>query len=170
LLTTIVRPESVTPRGVTELTIARVSPNVLRYTLEGEHRGTVRRHFIAWREQQTPPIPLRCDNPECIFHTQPLLWNNKPLDLILDHIDGNNSDNRPHMLRFLCPNCDSQLETRGGANARRIEKSSGGFAKVTKDGKRAYVLPCEPLEIKMTGGNVNFAVTPNPLLVNKDEQ
>ena len=35
-------------------------------------------------------------------------WNNKPLTLHLDHINGINNDNRLENLRFLCPNCHSQ--------------------------------------------------------------
>lgn len=38
-------------------------------------------------------------------------WMDKPLVLILDHINGINNDNRLENLRFVCSNCDSQLPT-----------------------------------------------------------
>lgn len=40
-------------------------------------------------------------------------WNDKPLVLQLDHINGDHSDNRLENLRILCPNCHSQTETFG---------------------------------------------------------
>jgi len=43
-------------------------------------------------------------------------WNNKPISLHLDHINGINNDNRLDNLRFLCPNCHSQTESYCGKN------------------------------------------------------
>lgn len=43
-------------------------------------------------------------------------WANKPLSLQVDHINGDNTDNRVHNLRFLCPNCHSQTDTYAGKN------------------------------------------------------
>lgn len=40
-------------------------------------------------------------------------WQGKPLHLILDHIDGNHTNDEITNLRWVCPNCNSQLETTG---------------------------------------------------------
>jgi hypothetical protein len=39
------------------------------------------------------------------------IWNGKPLTFRLDHINGDHYDNRLSNLRFICANCDSQLDT-----------------------------------------------------------
>lgn len=46
-------------------------------------------------------------------------WNNKPLTLQLDHINGVNNDHRIENLRLLCPNCHSQTPTFSGGNVRK---------------------------------------------------
>ena len=55
-------------------------------------------------------------------------WNNKHLVLQLDHINGDNRDNRVENLRLLCPNCHSQTETFCGKN--RGNSAGGQFAPV----------------------------------------
>lgn len=52
------------------------------------------------------------------------VWQNKRLVLRLDHINGNRQDNRLENLRMVCPNCDSQLPTFAGRNARRTTSVS----------------------------------------------
>lgn len=55
---------------------------------------------------------------ECAECGQLLMWNNKPLVLVLDHINGVNNDNRKENLRLLCPNCNSQMSTFCGRNTK----------------------------------------------------
>lgn len=59
------------------------------------------------------------------------MHNGLELKFILDHIDGNSEHNKKENLRFVCPNCDSQLPTykaknRGnGRHARRVRYAEG---------------------------------------------
>lgn len=48
---------------------------------------------------------------QCEICGQLPIWNNKPLVLQLDHINGNSSDNRLVNLRVVCPHCHSQTST-----------------------------------------------------------
>jgi predicted RNA-binding Zn-ribbon protein involved in translation (DUF1610 family) len=48
---------------------------------------------------------------KCVKCGQDKNWNNEKLTLILDHINGIRNDNRIENLRFVCPNCNSQLLT-----------------------------------------------------------
>ncbi len=101
--------------------------DVLKYTEEAATQGTVRAHYDDHRAEVG--LPMRCDIPECQLHTGPLLWNGKPLTLIIDHIDGCNTNNSTHNLRYLCPNCNQQQPTTGGGNVGRIiEKAEDGYS------------------------------------------
>ena len=43
-------------------------------------------------------------------------YNGKPIRLQIDHIDGNNKNDKVENYRYLCPNCHSQTDTWGVKN------------------------------------------------------
>lgn len=50
------------------------------------------------------------DNKCAVCNSKPM-WMNKKLVFVLDHIDGDASNNKRYNLRLICPNCDSQTST-----------------------------------------------------------
>lgn len=76
--------------------------------------STFARHLIKKRILQQNLLPYKC----AICDLGPE-WNNKPMPLILDHINGVNNDNRLENLRFICSNCDCQLDTYKSRNRKK---------------------------------------------------
>jgi AraC-like DNA-binding protein len=72
-------------------------------------RGTLKRRLITEEILKN----------ECIECGQGPEWNDKPLTLVIDHINGVNNDNRLQNLRILCPNCHTQTATFAGRNAKK---------------------------------------------------
>jgi|ETNvirenome_6_30_1030629.scaffolds.fasta_scaffold00807_11 predicted DNA binding CopG/RHH family protein len=70
--------------------------------------------MIKQRLLQYSLIPYECSH--CDIKES---WNGKPINLHLDHINGDNRDNRLDNLRFLCPNCHSQTDTYCGKSINR---------------------------------------------------
>ena len=70
--------------------------------------GTIAQHALVKWYKKGKYTPYECS----ICGQQPF-WNDKPLIMILDHINGNHHDDRLENLRWVCPNCNYQLETTG---------------------------------------------------------
>ena len=74
---------------------------------------------------------------QCSECRQEGTWNNKPLVLQLDHIDGNSDNNYPKNLRLLCPNCHTQTENFGsrgqGSRYKKISKRNEYLREYKKD-------------------------------------
>lgn len=70
-------------------------------------------------------------NNTCSCCGQSGVWNNKPLKLQIEHIDGNSENNTENNLTLLCPNCHTQTPTFGAKNKgngrywRRVRYSEG---------------------------------------------
>ena len=65
-------------------------------------RGYIKRHKVLEYKCQT----CGCDGN----------WQNGIISLEVDHINGDNKDNRIENLRYLCPNCHALTETYRGKN------------------------------------------------------
>lgn len=69
------------------------------YTVDTTVRGAIRNYIF------------NNQNGKCAICGLENQWNGKPLNFVLDHIDGDASNSSRENLRLICPNCDSQLDT-----------------------------------------------------------
>lgn len=87
-------------------------------------------------------IPYKCGI--CNIHA----YNNTHLNLQIDHIDGDRTNNELENLRFLCPNCHSQTDTYCGKNVdsssfvRKQRKCSSCLAPISQRSKSGLCMSC----------------------------
>lgn len=104
-------------KGISLDHFTEVSKNQIKRTPENTFienssatQATLRRLYK--KGEYTPYVCSICD--------QEPFWNGKELTLTLDHINGNNKDDRLENLRWVCPNCDRQLDTFGSKNNHNV--------------------------------------------------
>lgn len=96
-------------------------------------QATLRRWYI--KGEYTPYV--------CSICGQEPIWQGKELTLILDHINGCNHDDRLENLRWVCPNCNQQLETTNGKNKlNRNHISSKGISSDNAEKIKYYCREC----------------------------
>lgn len=86
------------------------------------------------------------------------IWNNKPLTLQLDHIDGDHTNNKIENLRIMCPNCHTQTETHGKQKGIRKHRHLGDITadeiKLHADGCTTVTELCNALGLNKNSSSV----------------
>ena len=106
------------------------------------------------------------DNTVCEICGQPNVWNDKPLVMRLDHIDGDKHNNLKENLRWICPNCDTQLDTFGTKNLAAKHHIYEEYIKnVQLDDQQNY--PISEFEDPL---HRSYTYNPNRVLVNQKSE
>jgi Zn finger protein HypA/HybF involved in hydrogenase expression len=84
------------------------------------------------------------------------IWNNKPIILQLDHIDGDNQNNEVSNLKVICPNCHTQTKTFSGRNIKGYSnKKEKKVKKLDKEIKDNLML--EQIKEQLIESNIDFS-------------
>jgi hypothetical protein len=84
-------------------------------------------------------------------------WRGKRMPLILDHINGINSDNRLENLRFLCSNCDSIQPTYKGRNNKNPKSNRQNYLVEIKLKQEFKIKKLELIKQKIKNSKIDFS-------------
>ena len=92
---------------------------------------------------------------KCSICGQEPFWNGKELTLILDHINGKNHDDRLKNLRWVCPNCNQQLDTTGYKQMRVEQKPEKKYycsncgKEITRSSNSGLCVECSNIQTRV---------------------
>lgn len=89
------------------------------FPIQGKFKETNRYIARLWLEHKYGHVCAICGVSE---------WLNKPIPLIVDHIDGNPENHAISNVRLICPNCDALLPTYKSRNITNGKYTKGGRA------------------------------------------
>lgn len=111
-------------------------PNCETLTYNSKYCSTLCQHEYEWKErfqqiQDGNVLPeyhmkryiIETRGEKCESCGIGAEWNNKPLTLQMDHIDGNSDNNALDNLQILCPNCHTQTHTWCGRNKKNTKRN-----------------------------------------------
>lgn len=94
------------------------------------------------------------------------IWNNEPIVLQLDHINGNHKDNRIENLRILCPNCHTQTKTHSGKRLKQFKYCKSCNIEINKQSTR-----CRKCRIEFNKTNPIYVINwPDTNLLKEEVQ
>ena len=100
--------------------VAQYKGNLVNFTPMPDEKffveGTARNHVSIKKRMLARGI-----KDECVWCGLGPIWNDKPITLQIDHINGNRHDNRFENVRIMCPNCHTQTETFGNKGNYAVE-------------------------------------------------
>ena len=92
---------------------------------------------------------------KCSICGQKPFWNGKELTLILDHVNGKNHDDRLENLRWVCPNCNQQLDTTGYKQMRVEQKPEKKYycfncgKEITRSSNSGLCVECSNIQTRV---------------------